>query len=69
MNDQRTDDLADESHKMTSWMYQLMSQENQVGETTPGHSQKLFPASETVNLTEKKVKAHMKGTTGNTMTG
>ena len=30
MNGQSTDNLTDESHKMTSWMYQLMSQGNQV---------------------------------------
>ena len=31
----------------------MMSQQQQVLETTPAHSQKLFTASETVNLTEK----------------
>ena len=46
-------------------MHQMMSQQ-QLLETTPGHSQKLFTASETVNLREK-LKAHTKGTTGNTM--
>ena len=56
VNRQSTDDLADELHKMTSWMHQLMSQGNQVVETTPEHSQKLFTASETVNLTEKSGK-------------
>ena len=39
---------------------------NQVVETTPGHSQKLFTTSGTANLREQ-VKAHTKGTTGNTM--
>ena len=38
---------------MTSWMHQMMSQQQQVVETTPGQSQKLFKTSETVNLTEK----------------
>ena len=38
---------------MTSWMHQMMSQQEQVVETTPGQSQKLFKTSETVNLTEK----------------
>ena len=38
---------------MTTWMHQLMSQGNQVVETTPGHSQKLLKTPETVNLTEK----------------
>ena len=52
---------------MTSQMHQLMSQENQVEETTPGHSQKHFWTPETVNLAEKNVKAHAKGATGNTM--
>ena len=53
---------------MTSQTHQMMSQQQQqVVETTPGHSQKLFTASETVNLTEKNMKAHTKGTTGNTM--
>ena len=45
-----------ESHKMTSQMHQMMSQQEQVVETTPGHSQKLFTAYETVNLKEKNVK-------------
>ena len=44
--------MTDESHK-TSWMHQMMSQQQQVVETNPGHSEKLFKASETVNLTEK----------------
>ena len=52
---------------MTSQMHQLMSQGNQVVETTPGHSPKLFTASETVNLTKKRLKAHTKGPTVNTM--
>ena len=34
-------DLAEESHKMMSWMHQMMSQQQQVVEKTPGHSQKL----------------------------
>ena len=34
----------------------MMSQQQQVVETTPGHSQKLFTAFETDNLTEKNVK-------------
>ena len=34
----------------------MMSQQQQVVETTPGHSQKLFTVSETLNLTEKNVK-------------
>ena len=38
---------------MTSWMNQMMSQQQQVVETTPGQSQKLLKTSETVNLTEK----------------
>ena len=38
---------------MTSWMHQMMSQQQQVVETTPGQSQKLLKTSETVNLTEK----------------
>ena len=38
---------------MTSWMHQMMSQQQQVVETTPVHFQKVFTASETVNLTEK----------------
>ena len=42
VNGQSTDDLVDESHKVTSWMHQIMSQGNQVVETTLGHSQKLF---------------------------
>ena len=49
---------------MMSWMDQLMSQWNQMVETTPGHSQKPFKTPETVNLTKK---SHTKGTTGNTM--
>ena len=38
---------------MMSWMHQMMSQWQQVVETTPGQSQKLFKTPETVNLTEK----------------
>ena len=34
----------------------MMSQQQQVVETTPGHSQNCFMASETVNLAEKNVK-------------
>ena len=42
---------------MTPQMHQMMSQQQQqVVETTPGHTQKLLTASETVNLTEKNVK-------------
>ena len=67
VNGQSADDFKDESHKMTSQMHHMMSQQQQVVETTPGHSQKLFIASETLNLTEKNVEAHTKGTTGNTM--
>ena len=36
VNRQCTDDLADELKKMSSMMHQMMSQENQVEETTPG---------------------------------
>ena len=45
----------------------MSQQQQQVVETTPGHSQKLFTASETVNLVEKRLKACTKGTTGNIM--
>ena len=38
-NGQSTDNLNDESHKMTSWMHQMMSQGNQVVETTLVKSQ------------------------------
>ena len=38
---------------MMSQMHQLMSQGNQVVEATPGHSQKLFIASETATSTQK----------------
>ena len=38
---------------MMLWMHQMMSQQQQVVETTPGQSQKLLKTSETVNLTEK----------------
>ena len=41
-------------------MHQLMSQQQQVVETTPGHSQKLFTASETVNLTGKSGSSHQR---------
>ena len=50
---QSADDWNNESHKMMSWMQQMMSQHQQVVETTPGQSQKLSKTSETVNLTEK----------------
>ena len=53
VNRQSADNSVDVSHKMMSQTHQLMSQGNQVVETTPGHSQKIFTASETVNLTEK----------------
>ena len=53
MNRQSTDDSNDESHKMMSWMHQMMSQQQQVVQTTPGQSQKLSKTSETVNLAEK----------------
>ena len=56
MNGQSADDSNDESHKMMSWMHQMMSQQQEVVETTPGHSQKLLTASETVNLTERNGK-------------
>ena len=46
----------------------MMSQQQQVVETTPGHSQKLLKPPETVNLTEK-VETHTKGITGNTIMG
>ena len=49
---------------MMSQTHPMMSQQQQVVETTPGHSHKLFTDSDTVNLTEK---IHTKGTTGNTM--
>ena len=67
MNGQSADNSMDESHKMTSQMLQILSQQPQVVETTPGHSQKTFAASETVNLKEKNCEAHTKSTTGNTM--
>ena len=51
----------DESHKMTSHVHPMMSQQEQVVETTPGHSLKLFTACETVNLTEKIVKLTPRG--------
>ena len=38
---------------MTSQIYQMMSQQQQVVETTRRNSQKLLKTSETVNLTEK----------------
>ena len=50
----------DESHKMMSWMHQMMSQQPQVVETTPGHSPKLFKTPEAVNLTEKNESSHQR---------
>ena len=41
---------------MMSQTQQMMSQQQQVVERTPRRSQKLFKASETVNLTVKNVK-------------
>ena len=38
----------------------MMSQGNQVVETTPGQSQKLFKTPETVNLTEKNESSHQR---------
>ena len=52
MSGQSVDDL-NHSHKMTSLTHQMMSKQQHVVETTPEHSQKLFTASETVNLAEK----------------
>ena len=43
---------------MTSQMHQMMSQQRQVVETTPGQSQKLFKTPETVNLSEKNEGSH-----------
>ena len=48
-------------------MHQMMTQQQQVVETTSGHSQKIITASETVNLIEKNLKAQTKCATGNTM--
>ena len=45
---------------MMSWTHQMMSQGNQVVETTPGQSQKLFKTPETVNLTEKNESSHQR---------
>ena len=45
---------------MVSQMHQLMSQENQVEETAPGHSEKLFKTPETVNLTENNESSHQR---------
>ena len=56
MNGQSADDSNDESHKMMSWMHQMMSQRQEVVGKTPGNSQKLLTASETVNLTERNGK-------------
>ena len=41
MKSQSEDHFNNELH-MTSWMHQLMSQGNQMAETTPGQSQKLL---------------------------
>ena len=38
----------------------MMSQGNQVVETTPGHSQKLLKTPETVNLTETNESSHQR---------
>ena len=38
---------------MMSWMHQIMSQQQQVVETTPWQTQKLLKTSGTVNLIEK----------------
>ena len=54
VNRSSADDSADESHKIMSWTTQLMSQGDQVVETTPGHSWKLLKNPETVNQTEKR---------------
>ena len=43
---------------MMSQTHQMMSQQQQVVETTSGHSQKLLTASETVDLTEKSGSSH-----------
>ena len=53
---------------MTSQMHQLMSQQHQVVETTPGHSKMLFQPLRLL-IQQRKVEAHTKGITGNTMTG
>ena len=45
---------------MTSWTLQMMSQGNQVVETAPWQSQKLFETPETVNLTEKNESSHQR---------
>ena len=39
--------------KTTPQIHQMMSQQQQVEETTPRQSQKLLKTSETVNVTEK----------------
>ena len=41
---------------MMSQIHQMMSQQQQVVETTPRQSQKLFKTPKTVNLTERNVK-------------
>ena len=58
--------INDESDKMMSQIYQMMTEGNQVVEPTPGPSQKLLKSPETVNLT-KKSKALNKITRCNTM--
>ena len=60
VNGQSTDDSNDELHKMMSRTHQMMSQGQQVVETTPGQSQKLLKTSETVNLTGK-IQRHTTG--------
>ena len=43
---------------MMSQTHPMMSQQQQVVETTPGHSHKLFADSDTANLTEKIESSH-----------
>ena len=45
VNGQSADDSNNESDKMMSQMHQMMSLQQQVVETTPGHYQKLSTAS------------------------
>ena len=45
---------------MMSCMHQMMSQWNQLVETTPAQSWKLFKTPETVNLTEKNEYSHQR---------
>ena len=54
------DDSVVELHKMASQMHQLMSQGTQVIKTSPGHAQKHFTASETVNLIVKNGSSHQR---------